>query len=134
MTNGTLEKTTIDQIVTLHNQIVADLKRSLDSAIQIGQLLAEQKENLNHGEFGPWIKANLPFTDRTASYTFAGETREELLTLKQMIEDGSIRPVIDKIYLPGQATRAHERVETEQRVGIVMISMQGWLQHNQGSE
>jgi len=82
------------------------------------------------------IRATLTtkFTGRTATYTFAGETREELLTLKQMIEDGSIRPVIDKIYSPEQAARAHERVETEQRVGIVVISMQDWLQHNQGSE
>ena len=67
------------------------------------------------------------FTGRTAIYTFAGETREELLTLKQMIEDGSIRPVIDRIYSPEQAARAHERVETEQRIGIVVISMRDWL-------
>lgn len=75
------------------------------------------------------IRATLTttFTGRTATFTFAGETREELLTLKQMVEDGSIRPVIDKIYSPGQAARAHERVETEQRVGIVVISMQDWL-------
>jgi NADPH:quinone reductase-like Zn-dependent oxidoreductase len=39
-------------------------------------------------------------TNRAVTFTFAGETREELLTLKQMIEDGSIRPVIDKIYSP----------------------------------
>ena len=45
-----------------------------------------------------------------------------------MIEDGRIRPVIDKVYSPEQAARAHERVETEQRVGIVVISMQDWLQ------
>jgi len=63
----------------------------------------------------------------TATFTFAGETCEELLTLKQMVEDGSSRPVIDKIYSPGQAARAHERMETEQRVGIVAISMQDWL-------
>ncbi|MBT8445528.1 MAG: NAD(P)-dependent alcohol dehydrogenase [Gammaproteobacteria bacterium] len=75
------------------------------------------------------IRATLTttFTGRTASFTFAGETREELLALKQMVEDGSISPVIDKIYSPGQAARAHERVETEQRVGIVVISMQDWL-------
>ncbi len=61
-----LEKTRINQIVALHNQIVADLKRTLDSAIKIGELLTEQKDSLNHGEFGPCIKASLPFTDRTA--------------------------------------------------------------------
>ena len=65
----------------LHNQIIADLKRSLDSAIRIGELLTEQKENLNHGEFGPWIKSNLPFTDRTAqNYMRLYRERDRLKT------------------------------------------------------
>jgi NADPH:quinone reductase-like Zn-dependent oxidoreductase len=67
------------------------------------------------------------FTDRTATVRFAGETEEELLTLKKMIEDARIKPVIDGCYPPGQANEAHQRVETEQRVGIVVISMQEWL-------
>jgi hypothetical protein len=66
MDNRELEKTTVQQIVSLHNQIISDLKRSLDSAIKIGHLLTEQKASLKHGEFGPWVKSNLPFTDRTA--------------------------------------------------------------------
>lgn len=66
MVNRDLEKTRVEQIVSLHNQVIADLKRSLESAIQIGGLLAEQKKNLKHGQFGTWIEANLPFTDRTA--------------------------------------------------------------------
>jgi hypothetical protein len=63
MSTRELEKTRVQQIVSLHNQIVADLKRSLDSAIQIGGLLAEQKKNLKHGQFGAWIESNLPITD-----------------------------------------------------------------------
>ena len=38
----------------------------MEKAIELGGLLAEQKETLSHGEFTPWIEANLPFTDRTA--------------------------------------------------------------------
>ncbi len=53
MDNRELEKTTVQHIVKLHSQIIADLKRSLDSAIQIGHLLSEQKASLKHGEFGP---------------------------------------------------------------------------------
>ncbi len=66
-------------------------------------------------------------TGRTATCTFARETGEELLTLKKMIEDARIKPVIDRIYPPEQASDAHQRVETEQRVGIVVISMQEWI-------
>ena len=64
------------------------------------------------------------FTDRTAYFAFAGETPEELLTLKHMIESGNIMPVVDKVYPPTEAAAAHRRVETEQRLGIVVISME----------
>ena len=64
------------------------------------------------------------FTDKTALFAFAGEKNEELLTLKEMIEAGTVKPVVDKIYSIDQAAEAHRRVETEQRLGIVVISMQ----------
>lgn len=63
------------------------------------------------------------FTDKTATFVFAGEKKEELLALKEMIEEGKIRSVVDKIYPLEQAAEAHRRVETEQRLGIVVISM-----------
>ena len=63
------------------------------------------------------------FTDKTAIFAFAGEKEEELLALKGMIEAGTIKSIVDKIYSPEQAAEAHRRVETEQRMGIVVISM-----------
>ena len=63
------------------------------------------------------------FTDKTAIFVFAGEKEEELLALKEMIESGKIKSIIDKIYPPELAAQAHRRVETEQRLGIVVISM-----------
>jgi len=63
------------------------------------------------------------FTLKTAFFAFAGETEEELLALKDLIEAGKIKSIVDKIYPPEQAAEAHRRVETEQRLGIVVISM-----------
>ena len=63
------------------------------------------------------------FTDKTAVFAFAGEKEEELIAIKEMIEAGKIKSIIDKIYSPERATEAHRRVETEQRLGIVVISM-----------
>ena len=64
------------------------------------------------------------FTDKTAVFTFAGEKEEELLSLKKMTEEGSrSSQLLDKIYLLEQAAEAHRRVETEQRLGIVVISV-----------
>ena len=62
-------------------------------------------------------------TDKTAIFVFAGEKEEELLALKEMIEAGKIKSIVDKIYPPEQAAEAHRRVETEQRLGVVVISM-----------
>jgi NADPH:quinone reductase-like Zn-dependent oxidoreductase len=62
-------------------------------------------------------------TDKTAVFAFAGEREEELLVLKEMIEAGTIRPVVDRVYPMEQAAEAHRRVETEQRSGLVVISL-----------
>jgi NADPH:quinone reductase-like Zn-dependent oxidoreductase len=64
------------------------------------------------------------YTDKTAIFAFAGEKEEELLALKKMIEEGKIKSTVDKIYPLEQADEAHRRVETEQRLGIVVISME----------
>ena len=61
-----IEKTRADEIVRLHGEIEGLFKMSLDKAMRIGELLAEQKATMKHGEFTPWVKGNLPFTDRTA--------------------------------------------------------------------
>jgi NADPH:quinone reductase-like Zn-dependent oxidoreductase len=63
-------------------------------------------------------------TDKRAKFAFANEKAEELLALKEMIEAGRIKPVVDKIYSMKQIGEAHRRVETEQRLGSVVISMQ----------
>ena len=63
------------------------------------------------------------FTDKAAIFVFAGEKEEELLALKEMIEEGKIKPIIDKIYSLEQTAEAHRRVETEQRLGPVVISV-----------
>jgi len=62
------------------------------------------------------------FTEKTAIIAFAGEKKEELLALKEMIEEGKIKSIVDKIYPIEQAAEAHRRVETEQRLGIVVLS------------
>lgn len=63
------------------------------------------------------------FTDKSAIFAFAGEKEEELIALKQMIEQGKIKSIVDKVYPMVQAAEAHKRVETEQRLGPVVISV-----------
>ena len=62
-------------------------------------------------------------TDRRVVFEFAAEKREELIELKQLIEQGHITSVVDKVYPMDQAAEAHRRVETEQRLGSVVLSI-----------
>jgi NADPH:quinone reductase-like Zn-dependent oxidoreductase len=62
--------------------------------------------------------------DKTVFFTFAGEKEEELLTLKKMIEEGQIKPVVDGIYSFEHVQNAHQRAETEQRLGPVVLSFE----------
>ena len=56
------------EIVALHTGIQAAARRSIQDAIRIGELLSEQKAELEHGEFTPWIERELPFSERAARY------------------------------------------------------------------
>lgn len=62
-------------------------------------------------------------TDKTARFAFAGETIEELETLALMMTEGRMTPVIDKIFSLEEAAEAHHLVETEQRLGAIVLSM-----------
>jgi NADPH:quinone reductase-like Zn-dependent oxidoreductase len=42
-----------------------------------------------------------------------------------MIEDGQIVSIVDKVFPMDQAAEAHRRVETEQRLGAIVIDMGG---------
>ncbi len=63
------------------------------------------------------------FTDKTAKFTFAKETEEELLDLKTLLEEGRITAVVDKVLSMEEAAKAHHLVETEQRLGAIVLSI-----------
>ena len=65
------------------------------------------------------------FTDKTCRVAPARETAEALLALKQMIEDETIGSIVDAVYPMEQAAAAHHRVDTEQRVGAIVIADDG---------
>jgi hypothetical protein len=54
------------QIVKLHIGIENSMRRSLADAIEIGRLISQEKEKLQHGQFLPWL-STLPFTQQTAN-------------------------------------------------------------------
>ncbi|MCW6007414.1 NAD(P)-dependent alcohol dehydrogenase [Micromonospora sp. CPCC 205371] len=63
------------------------------------------------------------FTDKTVTVAFAPETREALATLTEMTEEGKIQSIVDRVYPMAEVADAHRRVETEQRMGAVVITI-----------
>jgi NADPH:quinone reductase-like Zn-dependent oxidoreductase len=63
------------------------------------------------------------FTDKTVFVAFAPETAEALATITQLIEAGKIRSIVDRVYPMSEAAAAHRRVETEQRLGAISITI-----------
>jgi NADPH:quinone reductase-like Zn-dependent oxidoreductase len=64
------------------------------------------------------------FSDKTAKFAFAKESVQELIDLREMIESGTLKPIVDKIYPLEDAATAHSRVEAEQRTGAVVLSLE----------
>jgi signal recognition particle subunit SRP54 len=64
----------LDEIRQLHSDILQAARTTLDKAIRIGELLTTVKAQCKHGEWLPWVQANLPFSERTAqNYMRAAE-------------------------------------------------------------
>lgn len=56
----------VSEINLLHQSILQDLSNAIQSAILIGEKLSNQKRIIGHGNWIPWMKANLEFSDSTA--------------------------------------------------------------------
>lgn len=61
-------------------------------------------------------------SDKKAIVAFASESREELLTLKDMIEKNQLKPIVDQVYPLNQIQLAHQKVETEERLGCIIVA------------
>lgn len=62
------------------------------------------------------------FANKEVVFAFAQERRDELRDLKALLEQGVLQVPIDQVFSPERAADAHRRVQTEQRIGAVVIA------------
>jgi NADPH:quinone reductase-like Zn-dependent oxidoreductase len=63
-------------------------------------------------------------SNRTASFAFAKESTAELEALRDMIEAGQVGSIVDEILPMEKAAKAHHRVESESRLGAIVLAIE----------
>ena len=70
------------EIIKKHLEFELSLRTTISVAIDVGEILQEQKEELGHGDFTTWMEENLPFSVRTAqNYMRLFSEKDKLLAL-----------------------------------------------------
>jgi len=64
------------------------------------------------------------FTRQRADVALAPETRAGLDALRELIEQGKIGPIVDRVEPMEQAVEAHRRVEREERMGAIVLAIE----------
>jgi len=63
------------------------------------------------------------FQDKKVIFPATAVTKKEVVFLKELIEAGRYRVVIDRTYALEDVVEAHRYVDTEQKVGNVILSV-----------
>ena len=65
------------------------------------------------------------FQDKKVIFPAGAVTKREVVFLKELIEAGRYRVVIDRTYALEDVVEAHRYVDTEQKVGNVILTVAG---------
>ncbi len=76
-----------EELNRIHAGIESKMRSTVQDAIRAGEILAQVKERLPHGDFLPWIKLNCRFSQQSASnYMRLFEYRSKLPTVSNLQE------------------------------------------------
>lgn len=81
-----------------HEAAQASAREAVAHAIRAGELLIEAKAALQHGQFGPWLAANVAFSERTARGYMRLAGLDE--AKRQRVADMSLRGALRSLAAP----------------------------------
>jgi hypothetical protein len=94
------------QINETHASVLSSVRASLDHAIECGRLLTEARDQVEHGDWLPWIQANFAGSEQSArAYARIFEHRAEISANRQRAGDLSIRGALKLIAAPKKGRR-----------------------------
>ena len=85
-----LETKVAQEIRTSADRIREKVKKALEDIIEVGNDLVAVKEALPHGQFGPWLRAEFGWTERTAQNLMS--VAERFGSNPKLISDLTIQP------------------------------------------
>ncbi|MGE4609931.1 MAG: NAD(P)-dependent alcohol dehydrogenase [Paracoccaceae bacterium] len=108
-----------------HYDVVFDMVASSSYADCIKVLAPNGRYITGNPRIGRMIRCAITnrFSDRSATFAFAKETVKELEELRSLIEANRIQVVVDRALPMEEAALAHDLVETEQRLGAIVLAI-----------
>ncbi len=106
-------------------QVIFDMVAQSSYKGCVSRLEENGRYLIGNPRLGDMLKAGITskFTDKEVFFAFAAEKKEELEELKSLIEAGKIKSVIHKVLPMENVVNAHQLIESEQRVGSVVLNI-----------
>jgi NADPH:quinone reductase-like Zn-dependent oxidoreductase len=107
--------------------VVFSMPVGVTLATCLGAVRAGGRVMLGNPRFADLLRGRFgkPNDGKRVGVAFARESQEELDALAAMLEGGALRPIIDRVMPLQDAAEAHRRVESEARMGAVVLAPHG---------